>query len=62
MRYAVEADGSELAEISALVTSGQVKPHVQMTFSLRSAVDALASVEEGHGRQGRHDGRLNARR
>jgi NADPH:quinone reductase-like Zn-dependent oxidoreductase len=48
MRYTVEADGSELAEISALVASGKVKPHVQKTFPLRSAVDALASVEEGH--------------
>jgi NADPH:quinone reductase-like Zn-dependent oxidoreductase len=48
MRYTVEADGSELAEIAGLLTSGKVKPHVQKTFPLRSAVDALASVEEGH--------------
>jgi NADPH:quinone reductase-like Zn-dependent oxidoreductase len=48
MRYTVEADGSELAEIAGLVTSGRVKPHVQKTYPLRSAVDALASVEEGH--------------
>jgi NADPH:quinone reductase-like Zn-dependent oxidoreductase len=48
MRYTVEADGSELAEILDLVTSGEVKPHVQRTYPLRSAVDALASVEEGH--------------
>jgi NADPH:quinone reductase-like Zn-dependent oxidoreductase len=48
MRYTVEADGSELADISALVASGKVKPHVQKTFPLRAAVDALASVEEGH--------------
>jgi NADPH:quinone reductase-like Zn-dependent oxidoreductase len=48
MRYTVEADGSELAEIAALVTSGQVKPHIMQTFPLRSAVDALASVEKGH--------------
>jgi NADPH:quinone reductase-like Zn-dependent oxidoreductase len=47
-RYTVEADGSELAEIVGLVTSGRVKPYVQKTFPLRSAVDALASVEEGH--------------
>ena len=47
-RYTVEADGSELAEIAGLLTSGKVKPHVQKTFPLRSAVDALASVEEGH--------------
>jgi NADPH:quinone reductase-like Zn-dependent oxidoreductase len=47
-RYTVEEDGSELAEIAELVTSGKVKPHVQKTYPLRSAVDALASVEEGH--------------
>jgi NADPH:quinone reductase-like Zn-dependent oxidoreductase len=47
-RYTVEADGSELAEIAGLVMSGKVKPHVQKTFPLRSAVDALAFVEQGH--------------
>ena len=47
-RYTVEADGSELTEIAGLVTSGKVKPHIQKTYPLRSAVDALASVEDGH--------------
>jgi NADPH:quinone reductase-like Zn-dependent oxidoreductase len=47
-RYTVEADGSELAEIADLVASGKVKPHVQKTFPLLSAIDALASVEDGH--------------
>lgn len=52
-RYTVEADGSELAEIAGLVATGKVKPHVQKphvqkSFPLRSAVDALASVEDGH--------------
>jgi NADPH:quinone reductase-like Zn-dependent oxidoreductase len=47
-RYTVEADGVELAEIAGLVTAGKMKPHVQRTYPLRSAVDALASVEEGH--------------
>jgi hypothetical protein len=47
-RYTVEADGPELVEIAGLVTSGKVKPHIQKTYPLRSAVDALASVEEGH--------------
>jgi NADPH:quinone reductase-like Zn-dependent oxidoreductase len=47
-RYTVEADGSELAEIAGLVTSGEMKPHVQRIYPLGSAVDALASVEEGH--------------
>jgi NADPH:quinone reductase-like Zn-dependent oxidoreductase len=48
MRYTVEADGAELAEIARLVTSGKVRPHIQKTYPLRSAADALASVEEGH--------------
>jgi NADPH:quinone reductase-like Zn-dependent oxidoreductase len=48
MRYTVEADGAQLTEIAGLVTSSQVKPHVQKTYPLDSAVDALASVEEGH--------------
>jgi NADPH:quinone reductase-like Zn-dependent oxidoreductase len=47
-RYTVEADASELAEIADLVASGKVKPHVQKTFPLLSAIDALASVEDGH--------------
>lgn len=48
LRYTVEADSEELAEIAGLVTSGKVKPHVQKTFPLSSAADALASVERGH--------------
>jgi NADPH:quinone reductase-like Zn-dependent oxidoreductase len=46
--YTVEADGSKLAEIAGLVTSGKVKPHIQRTYPFRWAVNALASVEEGH--------------
>jgi NADPH:quinone reductase-like Zn-dependent oxidoreductase len=48
MRYTVEADGDELAEIASLVISGKVKPHVQRTFPLDAAAEALASVEQGH--------------
>jgi NADPH:quinone reductase-like Zn-dependent oxidoreductase len=48
LRYTVEADGDELAEIATLVASGKVKPHVQQIFPLTSAADALAAVEEGH--------------
>jgi hypothetical protein len=60
-RYTVEEDGSELAEIALLVTSGKVKPHVQKTYPLLSAVDALASVEEGaFRRKNCHDGWLSA--
>jgi NADPH:quinone reductase-like Zn-dependent oxidoreductase len=48
MRYTVEADGQELAEIADLVTSGKVKPHVAKTYPLAQAADALSEVEQGH--------------
>jgi NADPH:quinone reductase-like Zn-dependent oxidoreductase len=48
MRYTVEADGAELAEIAELVTAGKVKPHVAKTYPLEQASDALAEVEKGH--------------
>jgi NADPH:quinone reductase-like Zn-dependent oxidoreductase len=48
LRYTVEADGGELAEIAALVGLGKVRPHVQKTFPLNAAADALAAVEQGH--------------
>jgi len=48
LRYTVEADGGELAEIATLVVLGKVMPHVQKTFPLHAAADALASVEQGH--------------
>jgi NADPH:quinone reductase-like Zn-dependent oxidoreductase len=48
LRYTVEADGAELAEIASLVASGKVKAHVQKTFPLDAAAEALASVEQGH--------------
>jgi NADPH:quinone reductase-like Zn-dependent oxidoreductase len=48
MRYTVEADGVELAEIAELVTTGKVKPHVAKTYPLDQARDALSDVEEGH--------------
>lgn len=48
MRYTVEADGQELAEILSLVASGRVKPHVDKTYPLEEAARALSSVEQGH--------------
>jgi NADPH:quinone reductase-like Zn-dependent oxidoreductase len=48
VRYTVEADGKELAEIAALVAAGKVKPHVSKTYPLEKAEDALAEVEHGH--------------
>ena len=48
MRYTVEADGSELARIAALVDAGKVRPHVEKAFPLSGAQEALALVEQGH--------------
>jgi NADPH:quinone reductase-like Zn-dependent oxidoreductase len=47
LRYTVEANGSELAEIASLVVSGKVKPHVDKTFRLEEAAEAMAVVEHG---------------
>jgi NADPH:quinone reductase-like Zn-dependent oxidoreductase len=47
LRYTVEANGSELAEITNLVVSGKVKPHVEKTFRLEEASQAMAVVEHG---------------
>jgi NADPH:quinone reductase-like Zn-dependent oxidoreductase len=47
LRYTVEADGKELGEILSLVASGKVKPHVQQTYPLEQAAQALNSVEKG---------------
>jgi len=47
LRYTVEADGSELAEMVDLVASGKVIPHVQRTFRLEEVAEAMAVVEHG---------------
>jgi NADPH:quinone reductase-like Zn-dependent oxidoreductase len=47
LRYTVEADGTELAEIVELVSAGKVKPHVQKTFRLEEAAQAMGLVEQG---------------
>jgi NADPH:quinone reductase-like Zn-dependent oxidoreductase len=49
-RYTVEEDGAELAEIAHLVSTGKVKPHVERTFPLQAAADALGVVEHGGSR------------
>jgi NADPH:quinone reductase-like Zn-dependent oxidoreductase len=48
LRYTVEADSAELDEIAGLVAEGKVKPHLQKSFPLNAAAQALASVEQGH--------------
>ena len=47
LRYTVQPDGDELAGIAELVGSGRVTPHVQRTFPLEEAAEALAFVEQG---------------
>jgi NADPH:quinone reductase-like Zn-dependent oxidoreductase len=47
MRYTVEPDGDELTEILALAAAGKVKPHVQKTYPLDQAAQALSCVEHG---------------
>jgi NADPH:quinone reductase-like Zn-dependent oxidoreductase len=48
LRYTVEADGDELAEIGTLVTAGKVKAHVQKTYPLEAAAQALSALEKNH--------------
>jgi NADPH:quinone reductase-like Zn-dependent oxidoreductase len=47
LRYTVEADGAELGEIVDLVAAGKVKPHIQRTYPLQEAAQALAAVAKG---------------
>jgi len=47
LRYTVEPNGSELAEIVKLVAVGEVKPHVQKAFRLEEAARAMRIVEHG---------------
>jgi NADPH:quinone reductase-like Zn-dependent oxidoreductase len=47
LRYTVEAEGKELDEILSLVASGKVKAHVQKTYPLEEAAQALNRVEKG---------------
>jgi NADPH:quinone reductase-like Zn-dependent oxidoreductase len=48
LRYTVEADRRELAEIADLVAAGRVKPHVAKTYPLEKASLALTAVEREH--------------
>jgi len=47
LRYTVERDGIELAEIVELVAVGKVKPHVQKAFRLEEVAQAMGIVEHG---------------
>jgi NADPH:quinone reductase-like Zn-dependent oxidoreductase len=48
LRYTVEADGRELAEIADLVAAGRVRPHVERTYPLDEASRALTALERDH--------------
>ncbi|MGO9934668.1 MAG: NADP-dependent oxidoreductase [Steroidobacteraceae bacterium] len=47
LRYTVEPDGIELAEIVGLVAVGKVKPQVHKAFRLQEAAQAMGIVERG---------------
>jgi NADPH:quinone reductase-like Zn-dependent oxidoreductase len=47
LRYVMEANGSDLAEIVELVKSRKVKPHVHQQFRLEQAAEALNVIEQG---------------
>jgi NADPH:quinone reductase-like Zn-dependent oxidoreductase len=47
LRYTVEPDGIELAEILKLVALGKVKPHVQKAFQLDEVAQAMETIEHG---------------
>jgi NADPH:quinone reductase-like Zn-dependent oxidoreductase len=48
LRYTVEPDGQELSRIAELLSRGQVTAHIQKTYPLERAADALSAVESGH--------------
>lgn len=48
LRFTVEADGAELAEIAGLVAAGTVTPHISATHPLEQAAAALTDIESGH--------------
>jgi NADPH:quinone reductase-like Zn-dependent oxidoreductase len=48
--YKVSPDGSTLAVVSRLLTSGDLRVHVDQTFELADAADAHRLIEEGHTR------------
>src|SRR5579863_3907782 len=47
LRYTVEANGNDLAEITNLAAAGKVTAHVDKTFRLEEAAQAMAVVEHG---------------
>jgi NADPH:quinone reductase-like Zn-dependent oxidoreductase len=48
MRYTVEENSAELAEIARLIDAGKVTPKITRTFRLTEAAEAETFVEQGH--------------
>jgi NADPH:quinone reductase-like Zn-dependent oxidoreductase len=44
----VRPSGYDLAEMSDLIAAGRLKPHVEETFPLERAADAMERLEDGH--------------
>jgi NADPH:quinone reductase-like Zn-dependent oxidoreductase len=46
----MRADGGQLAELTALIDAGTIRPVIERTFPLEATFDALAHVESGRSR------------
>jgi NADPH:quinone reductase-like Zn-dependent oxidoreductase len=46
----VRPSGWQLAELGGLIAAGQLRPHVEETFALQRAADAMERLEPGRGR------------
>lgn len=50
----MRAQGQQLSELASLIESGVIRPVVDKVFPFEKTGDALAFVETGRARQGRH--------
>jgi NADPH:quinone reductase-like Zn-dependent oxidoreductase len=44
----VRPSGYDLAEMSELIADGQLRPHVDETYPLERAADAMDRLQDGH--------------
>jgi NADPH:quinone reductase-like Zn-dependent oxidoreductase len=51
--FFMQADGSQLRELSALYNSGKLRPVIDSTFPFDRALEAMAHVEQGRTRAGK---------
>jgi NADPH:quinone reductase-like Zn-dependent oxidoreductase len=49
----MRASGSQLAELTALVEAGKIRPVVDRVFAFASTTDALTYVEQGRTKAGK---------